>query len=142
MEGKNVKAVGGIHRALGRRLEDAGFGCAAKLSCKVKKMTKRKFMRYMLKTAGGNVRHAMDSYVSMTNHCRKVKDCKLDGKSVRAVGGINGALGRRLKKAGFDTAAKLSCETAGGNVRHAMDSYVSVTNHCRKVKDCKCGGRR
>ena len=49
MEGKNVKAVGGIHRALGRRLEDAGFGCAAKLSCKVKKMTKRKFMRYMLK---------------------------------------------------------------------------------------------
>ena len=49
MEGKNVKAVGGIHRALGRRLEDGGFGCASKLSCKAKKMTKRKFMRFMLK---------------------------------------------------------------------------------------------
>ncbi|KAK2157286.1 hypothetical protein NP493_1889g00019 [Ridgeia piscesae] len=76
MAGKNVRAVGGINGALGRRLEKAGFGCADKLSCKVKKMTKRNFMRYMLKTAGGNVRHAMDSYVSVTNHCRQVKDCK------------------------------------------------------------------
>ena len=49
MAGKNVRAVGGINGALGRRLEKAGFGCADKLSCKVKKMTKRNFMRYMLK---------------------------------------------------------------------------------------------
>ena len=49
MKGKNVKAVGGIQNALGGRLQDAGFDSASKLSCEVKKMTKRNFMRYMLK---------------------------------------------------------------------------------------------
>ena len=49
MAGKNVQAVGGINGALGKRLKKDGFGSAAELSCKVKKMTKRNFMRYMLK---------------------------------------------------------------------------------------------
>ena len=49
MKGKNVQAVGGINGALGKRLKKDGFGSAAELSCKVKKMTKRNFMRYMLK---------------------------------------------------------------------------------------------
>ena len=35
---------------------------------------------------------------------------KMAGKTAEAVGGINGALGSRLKKAGFDSAAKLSCK--------------------------------
>ena len=49
LKGKKVRAIGGINGALGRRLEDSGICTASKLSCKVKKMTKRKFMRYMLK---------------------------------------------------------------------------------------------
>ena len=49
IKGKNVQAVGGINGALGCRLKKAGFGSASKLSCEVKKMTKRNFMRYMLK---------------------------------------------------------------------------------------------
>ena len=49
LDGKSVRAVGGINGALGKRLKKAGFDTAAKLSCEVKKMTKRNFMRYMLK---------------------------------------------------------------------------------------------
>ncbi|KAK2171251.1 hypothetical protein NP493_1087g00016 [Ridgeia piscesae] len=76
MAGKTVEVVGGINGVLGRRLKKAGFNSAAKLSCKVQRMTKRKYLRYTMKKSGSNVRYAMDSYVSTKNHCDQVKDCK------------------------------------------------------------------
>ncbi|KAI0208778.1 hypothetical protein LSAT2_006574 [Lamellibrachia satsuma] len=80
ISGKTVEAVGGINGVLGRRLNEAGVGSAIKLSCKMRGMTKRKYLRYMMKKSGANVRYAMDSYVSLKSHCNKVKDCKCGGR--------------------------------------------------------------
>ncbi|KAK2157289.1 hypothetical protein NP493_1889g00012 [Ridgeia piscesae] len=83
MKGKSVRAVGGINGVLGKRLKKAGVGTAAKLTCKMKEMTKRNYLRYMMEQSGSNVRYAMDSYVSMKNHCGQVKDCKCGRASSR-----------------------------------------------------------
>ncbi|MRB67430.1 hypothetical protein GH825_28970, partial [Bacillus thuringiensis] len=74
--GKSVEVVGGINGVLGGRLRNVGVETAEKLSCKMRRTTKRKYLRYMIKKSGSNVRYAMDSYVSLKNHCDKVKDCK------------------------------------------------------------------
>lgn len=73
---KTVEAVGGINGALGKRLKRAGVDSAQKLSGKMCRTTKRKYLRYMMKKSGSNVRNAMDSYVSLSRHCKKVRDCK------------------------------------------------------------------
>ena len=49
MAGKNVEAVGGINGVLGKRLACAGFESAEKLSCQMRRMTKRKYLRFMMK---------------------------------------------------------------------------------------------
>jgi len=46
---QTVEAVGGIDGALGCRLKQAGVGSAKKLSCKMQEMTKRDYLRYMMK---------------------------------------------------------------------------------------------
>ena len=51
MKGKCVEAVGGINGILGRRLADSGVGTAKKLSGKMLGMTKRKYLRYMMKVS-------------------------------------------------------------------------------------------
>ena len=49
MAGKNVEAVGGINGVLGKRLGCAGFESAEKLTCQMKLMTKRNYLRFMMK---------------------------------------------------------------------------------------------
>ena len=45
---QTVEAVGGINGVLGSRLKTAGVGTAKKLTCKMREMTKRNYLRYMM----------------------------------------------------------------------------------------------
>ena len=45
---QTVEAVGGINGVLGSRLKKAGVGSAKKLTCKMREMTKRNYLRYMM----------------------------------------------------------------------------------------------
>ncbi|MRB67439.1 hypothetical protein GH877_29675 [Bacillus thuringiensis] len=38
-------------------------------------MTKRNYLRYFMKESSCNVRLAMESYVSLKNHCEQMGDC-------------------------------------------------------------------
>ena len=51
---------------------------------------------------------------------------KMAGKSVKAVGGIQHALGKKFKKAGFGTAEKLSCEAKTMTKRNFMRYMLEV----------------
>ena len=51
MKRKSVETVGGINGVLGCRLADSGIGTAKKLSGKVQGMTKRKYLRFMMKVS-------------------------------------------------------------------------------------------
>ena len=51
MKGKCVDAVGGTNGALGPRLEKAGICNANDLTCKMRGMTKRKYLRYIMKVS-------------------------------------------------------------------------------------------
>ena len=46
---QTVEAVGGIDGALGCRLKKAGVGSAKLLSSKMQEMTKREYLRYIMK---------------------------------------------------------------------------------------------
>ena len=51
IKGECVDAVGGIHRVLGGRLNKAGICNAKDLSCKMRRMTKRKYLRFVMKVS-------------------------------------------------------------------------------------------
>ncbi|KAI0208777.1 hypothetical protein LSAT2_006573 [Lamellibrachia satsuma] len=83
IEDKSIEAVGGINGVLGARFKKAGVCTAKDLSCKMREMTKRNYLRYMMKESGSNVRYAMDSYVSLKTHCEKMKDYTLPSRQNR-----------------------------------------------------------
>lgn len=73
---------------------------------------------------------------------RKAKvfeNAKLRGKTVEDVGGINGVLGRRLRKAGHRTATSLSCQLSGmtkrNYLRYIMKVFVFMTFTCGHYRD-------
>ncbi|KAI0208780.1 hypothetical protein LSAT2_006576 [Lamellibrachia satsuma] len=80
LRGKTVEDVGGINGVLGRRLRKAGHRTATSLSCQLSGMTKRNYLRYIMKESGSNVRYAMDSYVNLKKHCKKMQDCQCKSK--------------------------------------------------------------
>ena len=49
LEGQDVEAVGGLSVVLGGRLKKAGVCTAEDLSCKMTGMTKRNYLRYIIK---------------------------------------------------------------------------------------------
>ena len=49
IEDKSIEAVGGINGVLGARFKKAGVCTAKDLSCKMREMTKRNYLRYVMK---------------------------------------------------------------------------------------------
>lgn len=75
LEDASIESVGGINGVLGSKLQNAGVCNARDLSNKKREMTKRNYLRFIMKESGSNVRYAMDSYVSLKKHCEQMKDC-------------------------------------------------------------------
>lgn len=71
ISGKTVEAVGGINGVLGRRLNEAGVGSAIKLSCKMRGMTKRKYLRYMMKVLSSTLLLEPMVLLRLTRKCFK-----------------------------------------------------------------------